>query len=201
MLVALRALCCCAEVDSDDDQDAPAPRPQQPTPVGGGGGLFDGLFAANPMQQGQGQQDMEMGALSSTRGGSGSKKKKATRRRTKTSTRIHILNRVDRLAPGSGSGSGGGLVDAQGAPELAAGVLEGLRKAREVAGLDGADSVFNQAVKGSVHLQNVRRLGATQIICSAPLFSSPLFWPSLSSAVASCCSSTYEALYDVGRLT
>lgn len=137
------------EVDSDDDEDAPRRVRKQISSSnnnnnnnnsgdGGVGGFFDNMFASNPIQQGGQDKDMEMGPT----------RRKRTRRKTRNLVRIQILNRVDNYMAGKG-------VDSREAPDLAARVLKSLRKAQSVVGLDGADTVFNQAVKLSAELQTI----------------------------------------------
>jgi hypothetical protein len=132
-----------AEADSDDEEERPSPS-QQKHLNKDNTGFFDNMFASNPMQQqGSQGQDMEMGHVSSKT------HKKKLRRKTKTSTRIHILNRTDYSVLQRG------IIDGKEAPEVASDILESFRKAQNVVGLDGADAVFNQAVKGSVDLHKV----------------------------------------------
>lgn len=129
-----------------------------------GAGFFSTVFSsgAKPLQEqehgpGTGlaqERDMEMAVTH---------KRPAAKRKTKATTRILILNQLEALSGSRSSSSRGGgagarMMGPSEAAGSAAAVLEGLRRARKVHGLDGADGVFNQAVRAAAELRNVRRM-------------------------------------------
>jgi hypothetical protein len=109
------------------------------------------MFAQNPLQEQQQQQqrDVELGSRSAKQKQKTKKQKQKMKRRgTKTSTKINILNNVEHM-------SSSRVVEIRDMQECQANILEGLQKAKKVKGLDGADNVFNQAVRASLDLHNV----------------------------------------------
>ena len=99
----------------------------------------ESMFPQNPLQKGGGEEkDLEMG-------------KTPTAKKGKTK-RITILNDSTKKSTTK-------VIDARDLQDHAARVLSILEKARKVKGLDGADSIFNQAVVASRELHHVSILG------------------------------------------
>lgn len=151
---------CVAVEDSDDDEEGPASSKQEQASTSGGG-FFDSIFSQNPLQQ-QEQRDMELGNMSSDRT---SKKKKKKKRVTKTSTKITILNEVEYMSSSK-------VVELREVQNCVTALMEALERAKKVVGLDGADNVFNQAVKASLDLHNVSQWGGVGRACVLHLSSS-----------------------------
>ena len=99
----------------------------------------ESMFPQNPLQKGCGEEkDLEMGKTPTA-------KKRKTKR---IATAVTILN-------DSTKKSATKVIDARDLQDHAARVLSILEKARKVKGLDGADSIFNQAVVASRELHHV----------------------------------------------